>query len=145
MASVSVPKSSSIPRSCLQNSGSKSMEIVCRDHCLMHGVLFLSLSGAQLLWAYPSMLIVLNPSASSLPVSYAKGVIQGWGICKASPKVDILCAFPPSQQVSKNFTIIDLHRNWLHLVGTPLVRRLHLCVTQSATSPPFLSLFSNVS
>lgn len=93
MASVSVPKSSSIPRSCLQNSGSKSMEIACRDHCLMHGVLFPSLSGAQLLWAYPSMLIVLNPSASSLPVSYVKDVMQGWGICKASPKVAILCAF----------------------------------------------------
>lgn len=93
MASVSVPKSSSIPRSCLQNSGSKSMVTACRDHCLRHGIFFPSLCGAQLLWAYPSLLIVLNPSASSLPVSYAKGVMQGWGLCKASLKVAILCAF----------------------------------------------------
>lgn len=59
------------------------------------------------------------------------GVRPLQGITKGSYS---LCFLPPSQQVFKNFTIIDLHGNWLHLVGTPLVRRLHLCVTQSATA-----------
>lgn len=55
------------------------------------------------------MLVVWSPSASALPVSHEKGVVQGWDICKASPKVAILSLsfLPPSQSLaSQSFPII---------------------------------------